>query len=129
MTETTKTAISTDKAPAAIGTYSQAMKVGNLVFISGQIPLDPATMEVVTGGIENEITQAFANLRAVAQAGGGDLDKIVKVNVYLVDLKHFALINAEMERLFSQPFPARAAIQAAALPKGVQVEVEAIMSI
>ncbi len=124
-----KEAIKTDKAPAAIGTYSQAMKAGNLVFISGQIPLDPVTMELVAGGIESEITQAFANLKAVAEAGGGDLDKLVKVNVYLTDLAHFALVNAEMERLFAQPFPARAAIQAAALPKGVQVEVEAIMHI
>ncbi len=124
-----KEAIKTDKAPAAIGTYSQAMKAGNLVFISGQIPLDPVTMELVAGGIESEITQAFANLKAVAEAGGGDLDKLVKVNVYLTDLAHFALVNAEMERLFTQPFPARAAIQAAALPKGVQVEVEAIMHI
>lgn len=124
-----KEQIKTDKAPAAIGTYSQAIKTGNLVFISGQIPLDPTTMEVVGGGIEGEITQAFANLRAVAEAAGGDLDKIVKVNVYLIDLAHFGLVNAEMTKLFSEPFPARAAIQAAALPKGVQVEVEAVMAV
>lgn len=124
-----KEQIKTDKAPAAIGTYSQAIKTGNLVFISGQIPLDPTTMEVVDGGIEGEITQAFANLRAVAEAAGGDLDKIVKINVYLIDLAHFGLVNAEMTKLFSEPFPARAAIQAAALPKGVQVEVEAIMAV
>lgn len=124
-----KEQIKTDKAPAAIGTYSQAIKTGNLVFISGQIPLDPTTMEVVDGGIEGEITQAFANLRAVAEAAGGTLDKIVKINVYLIDLAHFGLVNAEMTKLFSEPFPARAAIQAAALPKGVQVEVEAIMAV
>ncbi|MCH9665706.1 MAG: Rid family detoxifying hydrolase [Gammaproteobacteria bacterium] len=124
-----KEQIKTDKAPAAIGTYSQAIKTGNLVFISGQIPLDPTTMEVVDGGIEGEITQAFANLRAVAEAAGGDLNKIVKVNVYLIDLAHFGLVNAEMTKLFSEPFPARAAIQAAALPKGVQVEVEAVMAV
>ncbi len=124
-----KEQIKTDKAPAAIGTYSQAIKTGNLVFISGQIPLDPTTMELVDGGIEGEITQAFANLRAVAEAAGGDLDKIVKINVYLIDLAHFGLVNAEMTKLFSEPFPARAAIQAAALPKGVQVEVEAIMAV
>ncbi len=124
-----KEQIKTDKAPAAIGTYSQAIKTGNLVFISGQIPLDPTTMELVDGGIEGEITQAFANLRAVAEAAGGTLDKIVKINVYLIDLAHFGLVNAEMTKLFSEPFPARAAIQAAALPKGVQVEVEAIMAV
>ena len=129
MTDLVKKVTNTDKAPAAIGTYSQAMRIGHLVFISGQIPLDPATMEVVPGGIEKEIAQAFANLQAVAEASDGDLSKIVKVNVFLTDLAHFNLVNAEMERLFKQPYPARAAIQAAALPRGVQVEVEAIMSV
>lgn len=124
-----KQEIKTDKAPQAIGTYSQAIKSGNLVFISGQIPLDPATMEVVEGGIEAQIAQGFANLTAVAEAAGGDLNKIIKLNIYLTDLAHFAKVNEHMEQLFATPFPARAAIQAAALPKGVGFEVEAIMAV
>ncbi len=122
-----KQQIKTDKAPGAIGPYSQAIRSGNTVYISGQIPLDPNTQEVVDGGIEQQIAQAFANLKEVAIAAGGSLDQLVKVNVYLIDLAHFALVNQCMEDNFNEPYPARAAIQAAALPKGVQVEVEAIM--
>ena len=122
-----KQQIKTDKAPSAIGPYSQAIRSGNTVYISGQIPLDPNTQEIVDGGIEQQIAQAFANLKEVAIAAGGSLDQLVKVNVYLIDLAHFALVNQCMEDNFNEPYPARAAIQAAALPKGVQVEVEAIM--
>ena len=122
-----KQQIKTDKAPSAIGPYSQAIRSGNTVYISGQIPLDPNTQEIVDGGIEQQIAQAFANLKEVAIAAGGSLDQLVKVNAYLIDLAHFALVNQCMEDNFSEPYPARAAIQAAALPKGVQVEVEAIM--
>ena len=122
-----KQQIKTDKAPSAIGPYSQAIRSGNTVYISGQIPLDPNTQEVVDGGIEQQIAQAFANLKEVAIAAGGSLDQLVKVNVYLIDLAHFDLVNQCMKENFNEPYPARAAIQAAALPKGVQVEVEAIM--
>ena len=124
-----KETFNTSKAPKALGPYSQAVKAGNLVFISGQIPLEPDTQEIVAGGIEAQISQAFANLIAVAEAAGGNSDKIVKVNAYLVDLTHFALVNAEMEKRFNSPYPARAAVQAAALPKGVEFEVEAIMDV
>lgn len=119
--------IATEAAPAAIGTYSQAVKVGQAVYLSGQIPLDPATMEVVEGGIEAQITRVFDNLRAVAQAAGGDLADIVKLNVFLTDLSHFPQVNEIMARYFSQPFPARAAVEVAALPRGVAVEMDAIM--
>ncbi len=122
-----KTIISTDKAPQAIGTYSQAVKVDNTVYISGQIPLVPATMEVVEGGIAAEITQVFENLKAVAEAAGGSLSDIVKVNIYLTDLTNFPTVNEIMATYFSEPYPARAAVGIAALPKGVGVEMEAIM--
>ena len=124
-----KEQIKTDKAPAALGTYSQAIKTGKLVFISGQVPLDPATGELVDGGIEAEIAQTFDNFEAVVQAAGGSLEQVVKLSVFLVDLAHFQLVNAEMEKRFKQPFPARAAVQVTALPKGVQVEVEGIVSL
>lgn len=122
-----KTIISTDKAPQAIGTYSQAVKVDNTVYISGQIPLVPETMEVVGGGIEAEITQVFENLKAVAEAAGGSLSDIVKVNIYLTDLSNFPTVNEIMATYFAEPYPARAAVGIAALPKGVGVEMEAVM--
>ena len=124
-----KEIISTPKAPAAIGTYSQAVKAGSTVWCSGQIPLDPVTGELVSGDIEREIARVFDNLAAVAEAAGGSLDDAVKVNVYLVDLAHFAKVNEAMTRYFTQPYPARAAIQAAALPRGARVEVECVLSL
>ena len=124
-----KTIISTDAAPQAIGTYSQAVKVDNTVYISGQIPLDPASMEVVTGGVEAEITRVFDNLQAVAQAAGGSLADVVKLNIFLTDLASFPTVNEIMARYFQQPYPARAAIGVAALPKGVGVEMDAVLVI
>ena len=124
-----KQIISTDSAPAAIGTYSQAVKVGSTVYLSGQIPLDPKTMEVVPGDIEQHIVQVFENLKAVADAAGASLDQIVKLNIFLIDLGNFALVNEVMARYFSQPYPARAAVGVAALPKGVAVEMDAIISL
>lgn len=121
-----KQVITSDQAPAAIGTYSQAIKIGNTVYLSGQIPLDPATMEVVEG-IENQINQVFDNLSAVAAAAGGTLQDIVKLNIFLTDLSHFNLVNESMARYFNQPYPARAAIGVASLPKGVPVEMDGIM--
>jgi reactive intermediate/imine deaminase len=121
-----KQVITSDHAPAAIGTYSQAIKVGNTVYLSGQIPLDPATMEVVEG-IEQQICRVFDNLQAVAEAAGGSLQHIVKLNIFLTDLGHFALVNEVMARYFTQPYPARAAIGVASLPKGVPVEMDGIM--
>jgi reactive intermediate/imine deaminase len=123
----TKKIISTDQAPAAIGTYSQAVDCGDTVYLSGQIPLDPASMEVVDGGIEAQIERVFNNLQAVAKAAEGSLDDIVKLNVYLTDLSNFSLVNEVMARYFTEPYPARAAIGVAALPKGVKVEVDAIL--
>ena len=124
-----KQVISTPLAPVAIGTYSQAIKAGNTVWCSGQIPLDPATMQLVTGDIDAEIARVFDNLKAVAEAAGGTLDHAVKVNVFLTDLAHFANVNEAMTRYFTQPYPARAAIQAAALPRGARVEVECVLSL
>lgn len=124
-----KQVISTPNAPAAIGTYSQAVRVGNTVWLSGQIPLDPATMELVSGDIEAEIRRVFDNLKAVAEAAGGTLDHAVKVNVYLTDLAHFAKVNEAMTTYFTQPYPARAAVQVAALPRGARVEVECVLSL
>ena len=121
--------ISTATAPAAIGPYSQAVKVGNTVWISGQIPLDPKTMEVVEGGIEAETRQVFANLSAIAEAAGGSLDNSVKINISLTDLANFQAVNAVMAEAFKEHYPARACVQVAALPKGVQVEIEAILAI
>ena len=121
--------IQTDQAPAAIGTYSQAVKTGNLVFLSGQIPLDPATGQLVSGEIGAEITRVFENLKAVAAAAGGTLDHAVKVNVYLTDLAHFGKVNELMKGYFQQPYPARAAVQVAALPRGARVEVECVLSL
>lgn len=124
-----KTIIQTDDAPQAIGTYSQAVKVDNTVYISGQIPLDPASMEVVSGGIEAEITRVFDNLRAVANASGGSLADVVKLNIFLTDLGNFPTVNEIMAQYFEQPYPARAAIGVAALPKAVGVEMDAVLVI
>lgn len=123
-----KTVISTDQAPAAIGTYSQAIKVGPAVYLSGQIPLDPQTMEMVEG-FEAQTIQVFENLKAVAQAAGGSLADVVKLNIFLTDLKHFATVNDIMARYFEQPYPARAAIGVATLPRDSAVEMDAIMHI
>lgn len=123
----TKEIIQTDKAPQAIGTYSQAIKVGHSVYLSGQIPLLPETMAIIEGDISDQINQVFRNLQAVAQAAGGDLADIVKLNVFLTDLSNFPLVNEVMGRYFQQPYPARAAIGVAALPKGAAVEMDAIM--
>ncbi|MGD8999788.1 MAG: RidA family protein [Granulosicoccaceae bacterium] len=119
--------ISTDRAPQAIGTYSQAVKVDNTVYLSGQIPLDPASMEMVAGDMEAQITRVFDNLQAVARAAGGDLKDIVKLNIFLTDLAHFPLVNEVMSRYFTQPYPARAAIGVAALPKDAGVEMDAVL--
>lgn len=124
-----KTIIQTDAAPQAIGTYSQAVKVDNTVYISGQIPLDPASMEVVGGGIEAEITRVFDNLKAVASASGGSLADVVKLNIYLTDLGNFPTVNEIMAQYFQQPYPARAAIGVTALPKAVGVEMDAVLVI
>jgi reactive intermediate/imine deaminase len=124
-----KTIIHTDNAPQAIGTYSQAVRVDNTVYISGQIPLDPASMEVVSGGIEAEITRVFDNLKAVAEASGGSLADVVKLNIFLTDLGNFPTVNEIMAQYFQQPYPARAAIGVAALPKGVGVEMDAVLVI
>jgi reactive intermediate/imine deaminase len=119
--------ISTDQAPAAIGTYSQAVEADGTIYLSGQIPLVPSTMEMVEGDTRRQIEQIFDNLRAVAQAANGDLDDIVKLTVYLVDLTDFGLVNEVMASRFSSPYPARAAVQVAALPRGARVEIDAIM--
>ena len=125
----TKKVITTEQAPAAIGTYSQAVKVDNTVYLSGQIPLDPATMEVVSGGIQAEIRQVFKNLTAVCEAAGGGLQDIVKLNIYLTDLSNFPIVNEIMAQNFATPYPARAAIGVASLPKGVGVEMDGVMVI
>jgi len=122
-----KTVIATDKAPAAIGTYSQAVKAGNTIYISGQIPLHPETMEVVSEDIEMQIEQMFKNLAAVAEAAGASLNDAVKVTIFLTDLSSFGKVNEIMAKYFEQPYPARAAVQVSALPKGVKVEADAIL--
>ncbi|WP_347988806.1 RidA family protein [Methylomonas sp. AM2-LC] len=122
-----KEIISTPLAPQAIGTYSQAVKVDNTVYLSGQIALDPETMEVITGDINSQIRRVFDNLLAVATAAGGDFSDIVKLNVYLTDLGHFPLVNQLMAEYFTEPYPARAAVGVAALPKNVNVEMDAVM--
>ena len=126
---TNKAVIHTDNAPAAIGTYSQAVKVNNTVYLSGQIPLDPQTMELVDGDIKANIRQVFDNLSAVCQASGGDLSNIVKLNIFLTDLSNFTAVNEVMAEYFQQPFPARAAIGVNELPKGAQVEMDGIVVI
>lgn len=120
-------AIHSDDAPGAIGTYSQAVRVGDTVYLSGQIPLDPATMEMVSGGFEAQAVRVFENLRAVARAAGGGFADIVKLNVYLADLANFPQVNAVMGRYFTPPYPARAAVQVAALPRGAAIEIDAVM--
>jgi len=122
-----KAIIKTDAAPKAIGTYSQAVKVGATVYLSGQIPLVPDTMELVKGDVRMQITRVFDNLRAVAEAAGGGLADVVKLNVYLTDLGHFPLVNEVMAQYFREPYPARAAVGVAALPKGAAVEMDAVM--
>lgn len=122
-----KTPIRTDRAPAAIGTYSQAVESGGLVFLSGQIPLDPGSMELAAGGMRAQIVRVFDNLKAVAAAAGCGLDDCLKLTVYLTDLAHFPLVNEVMAEYFSEPYPARAAVGVAALPKGAAVEMDAVL--
>lgn len=124
-----KKRIHSDNAPSAIGTYSQAIETGNLVFMSGQIPLVPETMEVVEGDFAARAHQVFRNLQAVADAAGGSLDQIVKLTIYLTDLNDFATVNTVMSEYFNEPYPARAALGVASLPKGVDVEAEAILAL
>lgn len=124
-----KEIINTDKAPQAIGTYSQAVKVDNTVYISGQIPLIPETMELLEGSVEEKIHLVFKNLSAIAEAAGGSLADIVKLNVFLTDLNNFPTVNQVMAEYISEPYPARAAVGIAALPKGVPVEMDAVMVI
>ena len=121
--------IRTDKAPQAIGTYSQAVKLGSTVYLSGQIPLVPESMEMVEGDIERQIRRVFDNLRAVAQAAGGDLQDVVKLNVFLTDLGDFPVVNQVMAEYFSEPYPARAAVGVTALPKGAGVEMDGVMEL
>ena len=122
-----KAIIHTDQAPAAIGTYSQAVKVNNTVYLSGQIPLDPETMEIVSDDIAVQIRQVFDNLTAVCDAAGGDLSSIVKLNIFLTDLSNFPIVNEIMGQYFEEPYPARAAIGVRALPKGSKVEMDGIL--
>jgi reactive intermediate/imine deaminase len=124
-----KKIIHTDKAPKAIGTYSQAVNHQGLVFVSGQIPLVPESMEMVSGGIDSQIHQVFKNLSAVCSAAGGSLDDIVKLTVFLTDMANFPQVNAIMEQYFTAPYPARAAVGVAALPKGANVEMDAILAV
>jgi reactive intermediate/imine deaminase len=119
--------ISTPDAPAAIGTYSQAVRAGDTVYLSGQIPLDPKTMKIVEGDFEAQARRVFDNLRAVCRAAGGDFDRVVRVTVYLTDLANFAKVNEVMSQNFKEPYPARAAVGVASLPRGSQVEVDAVM--
>lgn len=126
---TNKAVIHTDKAPAAIGTYSQAIKVNNTVYLSGQIPLDPDTMQLVEGDMRAQIARVFDNLAAVCEAGGGELKDIVKLNIFLTDLGNFALVNEVMASYFTEPYPARAAIGVASLPRNAAVEMDGIMVI
>lgn len=121
--------IHTSDAPAAIGTYSQAVRVGDTVWISGQIPLDPVTKELVSGDIEVEIRRVFDNLRAIASAAGGTLDDATKVTIFLTDLAHFGKVNEVMAQYFAQPYPARAAVGVAALPRGARVEIECVLAL
>jgi reactive intermediate/imine deaminase len=125
----TRKTIQTDNAPQAIGTYSQAVRTGNTVYLSGQIPLVPDTMELVMGDMDAQIRRVFDNLAAVAEAAGGSLADVVKLNVFLTDLGHFALVNEIMAEYFREPYPARAAVGIAALPKDAQVEMDAVMEL
>ena len=124
-----KQTIHTERAPAAVGTYSQAVTVGQFVFISGQIPFVPETMEVVDGEFEDRARQVFANLKAIAEAAGGSLNDAVKLTIFLTDLGHFATVNEVMAEFCDEPYPARAAVEVAALPKGVDIEADAILAL
>jgi reactive intermediate/imine deaminase len=124
-----KIAIHSKEAPSAIGCYSQAVKTGNLVFLSGQIPLDAASMECIDGPIEVKIAKVFNHLKSIAEAAGGSLNHIVKLTVYLLDLSHFQAVNNAMAGYFEKPYPARAVVGVAALPKGVEIEIEAVMAL
>ena len=124
-----KQIISTQDAPAAIGVYSQAVRVGNTIWVSGQIPLDPKTKELVQGDVEAQVRQVFENLKAIVAAAGASFDDVVKATVFLVDLSHFGLVNRIMAEYFREPYPARAAVGVAALPRGAQVEVECIVAL
>ncbi len=124
---TNRTIIATDSAPGAIGTYNQAIRSGNTVYMSGQIPLDPSTMELIEGDFRARAVQVFKNLEAVASAAGGSLSQAVKINVFLTDLANFATVNEVMTEMLSEPYPARAAVQVAALPKGTDIEADAIL--
>lgn len=125
----TKQIISTANAPAAIGIYSQAVRVGNTIWVSGQIPLDPVTKEMITGDVEAQVRRVFDNLKAIVLAAGASLDDVVKATVFLTDLSHFGLVNKVMAEYFREPYPARAAVGVAALPRGAQVEVECIVAL
>jgi reactive intermediate/imine deaminase len=124
-----KQIISTAAAPAAIGIYSQAVRVGNTIWVSGQIPLDPVTKEMVKGDIEVQVRRVFDNLQAIVTAAGASLDDVVKATVFLIDLSHFGLVNKIMAEYFREPYPARAAVGVAALPRGAEVEVECIVAL
>ncbi|MBU2979966.1 RidA family protein [Alteromonas sp. C1M14] len=124
-----KSIIQTDNAPQAIGTYSQAVKAGTTVYLSGQIPLNPQTMEMVSEDFAEQATQVFENVKAVCEAAGGTMNDLVKVNIFLLDLSHFATVNEIMSKYFSKPYPARAAIGVAALPKGSQIEIDGVMEL
>lgn len=124
-----KRIISTDRAPQAIGTYSQGVRIGNTVYLSGQIPLDPSTMELVEGDMRVQITRVFDNLVAVAKAADGELADVAKLNIYMTDLSHFPLVNEIMAEYFSEPYPARAAVGVAQLPKGALVEMDAVLEL
>jgi reactive intermediate/imine deaminase len=124
-----RTPISTPSAPKAIGTYSQAVKVHGTVYLSGQIPLDPASGELVSGDMDAQVRRVFENLKAVSQAAGGSLGDVVKLNVYLTDLGHFALVNRVMAEYFTEPYPARAAVGVAALPRGATIEVDGVLEL
>lgn len=124
-----KSIIQTDKAPQAIGTYSQAVKAGTTVYLSGQIPLVPETMEMVSDDFEAQARQVFENVKAVCEAAGGNMNDLVKVNIYLLDLTHFAKVNEIMSSYFNQPYPARAAIGVKELPKGAQIEIDGVMEL
>jgi len=124
-----KQIISTQRAPAAIGVYSQAVRVGNTIWVSGQIPLDPKTQELVKGDVEAQVRQVFENLKAIVAAAGASFDDVVKATVFLIDLSHFGLVNKVMAEYFREPYPARAALGVAALPRGALVEVECIVAL
>ena len=124
-----KAVIQTDQAPRAIGTYSQAIKINNTIYLSGQIPLDPEKMVLVSENIDDQINQVFLNLRAVCKAAGGDLSNIVKLNIFLTDLDNFSIVNEIMSQYFTEPYPARAAIGVKSLPKGSKVEMDGVVII